>query len=74
MKHGPIALIDDGVPVVVLAPQGPGYEKVLSNLRRCAPATATSSRIGTKGDEQLGGAVRPRALRSPTRRRCCSRS
>src|SRR6185503_146294 len=27
MKHGPIALIDDGVPVVVIAPQGHGYEK-----------------------------------------------
>src|SRR6185503_7714090 len=32
MKHGPIALIDDGIPVVVIAPRGPGYEKVLSNL------------------------------------------
>ncbi|HEY4224071.1 MAG TPA: glutamine--fructose-6-phosphate transaminase (isomerizing) [Myxococcota bacterium] len=32
MKHGPIALIDDKMPVVVLALRGPGYEKVVSNL------------------------------------------
>ena len=32
MKHGPIALIDDEVPVVVLATPGPGYEKILGNI------------------------------------------
>src|SRR5678809_889565 len=32
MKHGPIALIDDHLPVVVLVPRGPHYEKVVSNL------------------------------------------
>ncbi len=32
MKHGPIALIDEDVPVVVLAPSGKLYEKVLSNM------------------------------------------
>jgi glucosamine--fructose-6-phosphate aminotransferase (isomerizing) len=32
MKHGPIALIDENMPVVVLAPRGQGYEKVLSNI------------------------------------------
>ena len=32
MKHGPIALIDDAMPVLVLALPGPGYEKVISNL------------------------------------------
>ncbi|MHB8419260.1 MAG: glutamine--fructose-6-phosphate transaminase (isomerizing) [Myxococcales bacterium] len=32
MKHGPIALIDEGVPVVVLALPGPGYDKILGNL------------------------------------------
>ncbi len=32
MKHGPIALIDEAMPVVVLAPQGPIYEKTLSNI------------------------------------------
>ncbi|GGD83400.1 glutamine--fructose-6-phosphate transaminase (isomerizing) [Croceicoccus mobilis] len=33
MKHGPIALIDDHVPVVVLAPSGPLFEKTVSNMQ-----------------------------------------
>jgi glucosamine--fructose-6-phosphate aminotransferase (isomerizing) len=33
MKHGPIALIDDGVPVIVLAPSGPLFEKTVSNMQ-----------------------------------------
>ena len=32
MKHGPIALIDDDVPVIVLAPSGPLFEKTVSNM------------------------------------------
>ena len=32
MKHGPIALIDDGMPCVFVAPQGSQYEKVMSNI------------------------------------------
>ncbi len=32
MKHGPIALIEDGLPVVVLATPGPGYDKILGNI------------------------------------------
>jgi glucosamine--fructose-6-phosphate aminotransferase (isomerizing) len=32
MKHGPIALIDDEVPVIVIAPSGPIFEKTMSNL------------------------------------------
>lgn len=32
MKHGPIALIDDQVPVIVLAPSGPLFEKTVSNM------------------------------------------
>jgi len=33
MKHGPIALIDETVPVVVLAPSGPLFEKTVSNMQ-----------------------------------------
>ena len=32
MKHGPIALVDDGVPIIVLAPSGPLFEKTISNM------------------------------------------
>ncbi len=53
MKHGPIALVDDGVPVVVLAPRGPGYDKVLSNLAEVRARNGHIIGVGTKGDEQL---------------------
>ena len=33
MKHGPIALIDDNVPVIVLAPSGPLFDKTVSNMQ-----------------------------------------
>ncbi len=33
MKHGPIALIDDAVPLIVLAPSGPLFEKTVSNMQ-----------------------------------------
>ena len=42
MKHGPIALIDDGIPVVVIATKGHGYEKVLSNLAEVRAALMDS--------------------------------
>jgi glucosamine--fructose-6-phosphate aminotransferase (isomerizing) len=53
MKHGPIALIDDGVPVVVLAPRGPGYEKVLSNLAEVRARNGHIIAIATKGDTDI---------------------
>jgi len=43
MKHGPIALIDEEMPVVVLAPKGKTYERFLATSRRCAPAGGKSS-------------------------------
>jgi glucosamine--fructose-6-phosphate aminotransferase (isomerizing) len=36
MKHGPIALIDDTVPVIVCAPSGPLFEKTASNIAEVA--------------------------------------
>src|SRR3546814_14940599 len=33
MKHGPIALIDEHVPVIVIAPSGPLFEKTVSNMQ-----------------------------------------
>ena len=32
MKHGPIALVDDGVPIIVLAPSGGLFDKTISNM------------------------------------------
>ena len=53
MKHGPIALVDDGVPVVVLAPKGPGYEKVLSNLAEVRARNGHIIAVATKGDTEI---------------------
>jgi glucosamine--fructose-6-phosphate aminotransferase (isomerizing) len=50
MKHGPIALLDDGVPVVVIAPQGHGYEKVLSNLAEVRARKGRILAVATEGD------------------------
>ncbi len=53
MKHGPIALVDDGVPVVVLAPKGPGYEKVLSNLAEVRARNGHVIAVATRGDNDI---------------------
>jgi glutamine---fructose-6-phosphate transaminase (isomerizing) len=53
MKHGPIALIDDGVPVVVIAPKGHGYEKVLSNLAEVRARKGRILAVATEGDELI---------------------
>jgi glucosamine--fructose-6-phosphate aminotransferase (isomerizing) len=53
MKHGPIALIDDGVPVVVIAPRGPSYEKVLSNLAEVRARSGIIIGVGNEGDATL---------------------
>ena len=51
MKHGPIALIDEDVPVVVLAPRrAAATRRCCRTWPRCARARARSSRVGTKGD------------------------
>ena len=55
MKHGPIALIDDGLPVVVIATQGKGYDKVLSNLAEVRAREGHVIAVATKGDEAIKG-------------------
>jgi glucosamine--fructose-6-phosphate aminotransferase (isomerizing) len=55
MKHGPIALIDDGIPVVVIATRGPGYEKVLSNLAEVRAREGRVIAVATEGDDLLAG-------------------
>ncbi|PRP91737.1 Glutamine--fructose-6-phosphate aminotransferase [Enhygromyxa salina] len=54
MKHGPIALIDESVPVVVLALEGPGYHKTLSNLEEVRSRGAKIIAVATAGDDQIG--------------------
>ena len=53
MKHGPIALIDEHMPVIVLALRGPGYEKVLSNLEEVRARGGRVIAVGTEDDAEL---------------------
>jgi glucosamine--fructose-6-phosphate aminotransferase (isomerizing) len=54
MKHGPIALVDEHMPVVVLALRGPGYNKVLSNLEEVRARGGKIIALATMGDQALG--------------------
>ena len=58
LKHGPIALIDRGVPVIVVAPPGPLFDKTASNLREAA---ARGAHIVVISDEDGCEALAPLA-------------
>lgn len=53
LKHGTLALIIDGVPVIALATQADVYEKTLSNIKEVKARDAVVIGIGLKGDSQL---------------------
>ena len=53
LKHGPIALIDEHIPVVVVAPPGEDYKKIMSNLQEVKARGADILGIGAKGDKDL---------------------
>ena len=53
MKHGPIALIDREMPVVVLAPHDPWYEKMISQIEQAKARGGTVIAVVTDGDELI---------------------
>ncbi|MEA2108876.1 MAG: glutamine--fructose-6-phosphate transaminase (isomerizing) [Pseudomonadota bacterium] len=53
MKHGPIALIDENMPVVVLAPHDHHYEKVVSNLQEVVARDGQVIAFTASGDERI---------------------
>ncbi len=53
MKHGPIALISKGMPVVVVAQRGHLYEKVISNIEEVRSRGGHVIAVATEGDEQI---------------------
>jgi glucosamine--fructose-6-phosphate aminotransferase (isomerizing) len=55
MKHGPIALIDSAMPVVVLAPLGRTYEKVVSNIEEVKARQGIVIAVASDGDCELDG-------------------
>ena len=50
MKHGPIALIDEAMPVIVIATKGASYEKVVSNIQEVKARKGKVIAIVTEGD------------------------
>ena len=54
MKHGPIALIDESMPVVALCPQGRTYEKMLSNIQEVKARGGRVIAITFQGDTEVG--------------------
>ena len=53
MKHGPIALIDDEMPVVVIAPKRGHYDKILSNIQEVKARKGRVISIVTEGDKDV---------------------
>jgi glucosamine--fructose-6-phosphate aminotransferase (isomerizing) len=57
MKHGPIALIDENMPVVFLAPNDPIYSKVLSNIEEVKARQGRVIAVVTEGNHEIRGKV-----------------
>jgi glucosamine--fructose-6-phosphate aminotransferase (isomerizing) len=53
MKHGPIALIDRTMPVVVIAPRDPWYEKMFSQIEQAKARGGVVIAVATQGDELI---------------------
>jgi glucosamine--fructose-6-phosphate aminotransferase (isomerizing) len=53
MKHGPIALVDDNLPVIVVAPHDDYYEKIVSNIQEVKARKGNVIAIVTEGDKGL---------------------
>jgi len=57
MKHGPIALVDDNIPVVVVAAKDNYYTKILNNIHEVKARKGNIIAVVTAGDEDLKGSV-----------------
>jgi glucosamine--fructose-6-phosphate aminotransferase (isomerizing) len=53
MKHGPIALIDHEMPVIVIAPDDPWYEKMVSQIEQVKARGGTVVAVATDGDQKI---------------------
>ena len=51
MKHGPIALIDEEMPVIVIAPRKGHYDKIVSNIQEVKARGGKIVAVVTEGDE-----------------------
>lgn len=57
MKHGPIALIDENMPVVVIAPRDAVYDKVMSNIQEIKARRGNVIAVATEGDTEISSMV-----------------
>ena len=57
MKHGPIALIDENMPIVVIALKDPVYDKVMSNIAEIRARNGRVIAIATEGDTEIAERV-----------------
>jgi len=55
MKHGPIALIDSSLPVVIIAPKDRNYEKIVSNIQEVKARKGIVCAVVTEGDDVIKG-------------------
>lgn len=55
MKHGPIALIDEEMPVLCIAPQDPWHEKMISQIQQAKARGGMVIAVATEGDELVKG-------------------
>jgi glucosamine--fructose-6-phosphate aminotransferase (isomerizing) len=55
MKHGPIALVDRDMPVVVIAPRDPWYDKMFSQIEQAKARGGVVLALATDGDERIAG-------------------
>jgi glucosamine--fructose-6-phosphate aminotransferase (isomerizing) len=53
MKHGPIALVDEAMPVLALAPRDPWYEKMVSQIQQAKARGGKVIAVATEGDELI---------------------
>ncbi|MDY7009664.1 MAG: glutamine--fructose-6-phosphate transaminase (isomerizing) [Planctomycetota bacterium] len=53
MKHGPIALISEGMPVVFVAPRSGTYDKIIGNIEEVRARGGTVIAVATEGDERI---------------------
>ena len=76
MKHGPIALIDEQMPVVALAPHDHVFEKMIGNMQEVKARGGSVIAITTQGDDKLSAIldrIARRHRRAAAERRSCSR-
>ncbi|MCX6986171.1 MAG: glutamine--fructose-6-phosphate transaminase (isomerizing) [Lentisphaerae bacterium] len=53
LKHGPIALLDENVPVLAMANNIPGKDKIIGNMQECRARKSPVIAVATEGDEEI---------------------